>query len=141
MLRAYMRSDLSGLNKLEAQLPSRLESTVREGAEMVVRDIRASWSPNSPSPVGQPPAVVTGDLDASIQAKPSKRTGGGQFAREGVYYVIEAGARHRGTYYAPLLENTEYAPPSSYDRPFLTPAMERIAPQYFDMFKVLLRAR
>ena len=35
-------------------------------------DIRASWSPVSPSSPGQPPAIDTGELDASMEADRSQ---------------------------------------------------------------------
>lgn len=41
-------------------------AAVIDAADMLVRIIRADWSTSSPSPVGSPPAVKTGNLDSSI---------------------------------------------------------------------------
>ncbi len=129
MLRATVKSDLSRMDAYERKIDRLLEPTVSEITDAIIEDIRTSWSPESPSPVGSPPAVVTGDLDRSIQKEKQGRTAGGQFAKTGeaVTFVIKAGVPYSG-----ILE-------TYLDRPFFEPAFDRAALIFDVGFKVLFR--
>lgn len=115
MLRATVKLDLSRMNAYEHKIERGLDPTTRDIANSILSDIRASWSPESPSVPGEPPAVVTGRLDRSGQVEKTGRSSTGRFASHGsaTAYII----RFRAPYGA-ILE--DYM-----NRPFFEPALER----------------
>lgn len=131
MIHAHLRADLRKLNKIDREIPLRVNSITKQAAEAVVNDIRSSWSPISPSLPGNPPAVVTGRLDRSIEAIPSGRDVLGRFAgKDSTGWSVRAGmpdAPHAG-----ILE-----PPGSLNRPYFEPALERMAKQFPVLFNRL----
>jgi hypothetical protein len=132
-----IKSDLSGMDRLEARLPGRLESSVREAAEALAADIRSNWSASSPSSPGNPPAIDTGNLDSAVRAEPTGRDVLGRFARTSdaaVWFVRIATSegddpRNRGEYGTIL----EYG----LNRPFVEPAVDRLAGVYSHFFRAL----
>ncbi len=99
-------------------MPRNIKTGLSEIADSIIRDVRANWTPESPSVRGQPPAVVTGRLDRSLKNTSSNRDFAGRFISRmgGKYYrLIEVEAPYSG-----VLEN-----PAGLNRPFLAPAVER----------------
>lgn len=129
-VRVYVKTDFTPMNRLEAALPRRLEGSVRDAGTAVINDIRSHWSPTSPSARGSAPAVVTGELDASIHLEPAGRDALGRFAsaENAVGVLIKVDAPHGG-----ILES-DYL-----DRPFLEPAVERMSPMFPNFFERVLR--
>lgn len=132
MMRVMVRKDYSGMRRADRRMMGGAENATKTMAEMLKNDIRASWSGTSPSSIGSPPAVVSGDLDASITLEKAGRDDLGRFAtpQNATGWLLRFGEA-----YAALLENPVYAPPSSYRRPFLAPAIERGASAYPFLFK------
>jgi hypothetical protein len=101
---------------------------VEEMANVLVSQIRGSWSLNSPSSVGSPPAIVTGNLDSSVVAEPTGRDDKGRFADKEnttvMFVRVDTSEgmipEDRGNY-APVLEE-------KLERPFIEPAIEVVAP-------------
>lgn len=129
-LRAVIRTDFSPMDRLNAVLPGRVQSTVFDVGEAVIADIQSHWYPTSPSPRGSAPAVVSGELSDSIHLEATGRTGSGKFtaSENASMALIKIDAAHGG-----ILES-DYL-----DRPFLEPALDRIAPMFPTFFERLLR--
>jgi len=66
MITAAWRVDDAKLRSFEARMPGSARQMVNQLATETASIIRASWWDRSPAPPGQPPAVVSGALDASI---------------------------------------------------------------------------
>lgn len=128
MLRASVRiRDYT--SQLETRVAKNVKNTTREIAQAIVRDIRASWSPESPSPWGLPPAVVSGTLDRSIKLEDQNRGLTGRFAgKSGALTVIRVGASYGG-----VLESDYLNRP--YFEPALLRAMETFDVKYRMIFK------
>ncbi len=114
---------------IERKLATQTREAVEATVEGIVNDIRSSWSPTSPSAVGSPPAMVTGNLDSSVKADEQGRDLQGRFAGKdaAVMFIrvdtsegIDPGERGN---YAPILE-------LDLDRPFIAPALERAGGQF-----------
>lgn len=108
------------VNNQSAYLNPALEAT----ANAVVDYIRGGWSSSSPSSPGQPPAIVTGNLDESVHAENTGRSGAGTFAKGSAVqsWFVQVEAE-----YAAALEfgspSTNLAP-----RPFISPALDAALP-------------
>lgn len=126
MLRATVKLDLSKMTAYEKRVETRLDATAMDIADVIVRYIRDSWSPESPSAYGTAPAVVTGTLDRSVTREKTGRTGRGTFTSHGnaVAYVVKAGAPHAG-----ILED------GPLNRPFMGPALQWASNIYVIAFK------
>jgi hypothetical protein len=139
MISMRFKADFRSMIRIESLAKKRSAEITTEAAEMLVADIRSNWSAQSPSSVGNPPAVVTGNLDSSVVVDAQGRDTAGRFAGGGdvtVRFVrvdTSKGSNpgDRGNY-AHILED-------SLNRPFMAPAIERAASQYPAMFKRLLR--
>lgn len=135
MINIRIKADLRNLDFLERVIGDRTTSACEVAANALVDDIRRNWSPSAPSSPGKPPAVVTGNLDSSVQAKKQGRDELGRFAsRENasVWFVsvdTEEGSNpnDRGQYAAVL----EYG----MDREFVAPAIERVRENFPFFFK------
>lgn len=104
---------------VENQLKNSLDGKTKTVAEWLATRIKSNWSGSSPSAIGQPPAIVTGELDRSI--KVYKRDDLGRFSTAD---NMVAWSVNIETDYAGALENTEYNPKVGYNRPFLEPAIQ-----------------
>jgi len=118
------RKDLRQLDLLERMLPSRLNNSVKAMADGAVTHMRNNWSPSAPSSPGNPPAVRTGDLDASMVVEQAR----GRSGRFESAYVIKftdpaTGALEFG-----------YAPNNLAARPFIRPALEAVGMNVKDYF-------
>lgn len=101
-----VRLDISGLDRLLATEPGRVEEWLEAFAESVLTDIVLSFG-TSPAAPGDPPGVDTGTLRASMRRE---KTGAlEQTISDGVEYGIY------------LEDGTERIAP----RPFVRPAFER----------------
>lgn len=108
---------------------------VDEAAQALATYIKGSWSLNSPSSVGSPPAIVTGNLDSSVMVEKTGRDERGRFASPENTYVkfvridtsqgMNPGERGN---YAHILEG-------KLDRPFIEPAIEVVGQLYGAIMK------
>jgi hypothetical protein len=96
--------------KFAKQVRVKVDKTVKDAAHEIVKDIRDSWSSSSPSSPGNPPAVVTGELDRSMGVE---RVGIG---------VFKIGASNEIALKALSLE---YGTQNMAARPYLRPALRR----------------
>jgi hypothetical protein len=96
-----------------------VDKSIGQSAESIVNRIRYNWSPSPPSDAGNPPAVVTGNLDGSIRADNTGRDTAGQFAKGAdiVSWFIRVNAE-----YAAALEYG-FAARNLAPRPFIAPAV------------------
>lgn len=134
------------LVRIESIVEKGSDDLVREAAEMLVRDIRSSWSGTRQTiGSGNPPATKgghpdnTGNLDSSVIVETSGRDVLGRFSNADntrVRFVRINTAegddpQGRGNY-AQILEN-------NYNLPFIQPAVDRLAGVYDDMAKRYMR--
>lgn len=128
-LKLLVKDNWRTMIRVEAAIEKQVAEGVRATADAIVADIRSSWSAYAPSSRGNPPAIRTGVLDASIEVAEQGRDLAGRFAgKNSVAYYIKADTADndpRGYNYAQALEDPDYL-----DRPFLAPAMLR-AEGYF----------
>ena len=68
MITATVNVDLRGLYKYHDTIIEGLARFVGDLAEEGKDDIKGAWSPISPSSPGEPPAIDTGHLNASMEA-------------------------------------------------------------------------
>lgn len=116
MIKATVKMDFSKGVAYEKKVDRGLNMTTREIADAVVKDIRESWSDESPSAYGEAPAKVTGTLDRSVKRQKTGRTGRGTYTShdQAVAYVVEVKAPYAG-----ILEDGYLF------RPFFEPALLR----------------
>lgn len=115
MIRMRLKADLSKVDYLERVMKERVTNVCQDIAQALVDDIKDSWSNTSPSSPGNPPAVVTGELDSSVHAASQGRDEKGRFAssENAAVWFLQVDAE-----YAAVLEY-------GYDRAFVAPAVER----------------
>ena len=135
MIRMTFRKDVTRLDRLDEQILPRAARITEEVADEVIQDIRDNWSASSPSSPGEPPAVVTGRLNASLSAR--RRDERGRFTRAGATDVVEVSVT-AGTEYAAALEYG-YSPRNLAPRPFLRPAVVRAARRLKDHYRHIFR--
>lgn len=110
---------------------------VRAVADALAADIRSNWSSTSPSAVGSAPAVVTGNLDSSVQVDPQGRDTSGRFASEAKVMFVRVDTSMgdnpdgRGNYSVALEEQL--------DRPFTQPAIDRMQSMAPAIFKRIIK--
>lgn len=114
------------LEKLRKQVPENAKAITKDAAEDTARYIQEHWSPSSPSSPGEPPAVVTGMLDASVE-------------------VASVGSGNKPTfelkvqaYYASFLE---FGSKKMAARPYMRPAMQWMGKQYKSKFKNVFKVK
>lgn len=118
MITAKVITNLRGLDKIDREVPKRVESKVTDVARYIVSDVTSSFYQGAaPSPVGGPPAIVTGELRDSAKIEPARdRRGRFSYGKVIKYDTDYAGA----------LETADYNPSRyRYNRPFLQAAVER----------------
>ncbi len=142
MIKAQWR----GVNKLYKSL-IRIEKRVDETsfeflvyvAEWLRNDIRWRWSSSSPSSIGSPPAILTGNLDSSIKVARQGRTSGGQFASTSdakkLFIVIDTEAGDNP------LGRGQYSGVLELDRPFMQPAVRRLEGVYSSLAKRKIKTK
>jgi hypothetical protein len=117
--------DTRGFDRVLKHGPARMDDATRKVAEELRDDIRAHWSPASPSSPGEPPAVVSGALHRSARVRPSSAKGWVMKYK----VVFEVG---HGKY-------LEKGTGRMAERPFLKPAIKRarrnMRKHYLIMFK------
>jgi len=111
-----IKLDTSVLDRLLSVSADRAEAIVHEATLDLLADIKLSVSGPSPSSPGSPPGVVTGNLLNSIYAE-----------MDGTVGYVNVGAN----YGLPLEFGTRFMEA----RPFVTPAMDRLAAQFSDYFE------
>lgn len=112
--------------RVEENIDRSTKEGVRVSAEALVADIRSNWSSSSPSAKGNAPAVVTGNLDSSVQLDEQKRDTSGRFSADAHVMFVRVDTSmgdnpmDRGNY-APALEDEGFL-----NRPFIQPAIDRM---------------
>lgn len=119
-----VKVDFTLLDRLLKRIPENAAQITAAKAEDVVKDIRANWSSHAPSGPGKPPAVVSGQLDASIDVK--KANNGRR---------IDATILIQATYASFL----EYGTKNMAARPFVRPAMKRAEKGFRNGWRDLFR--
>lgn len=137
MMNVQIRKDFRGIDHyLGTEFKRDIGNATQESAMQIVTDIRGSWSGQSPSSPGNPPAVVSGELDRSIKVKEGRDVAG-RFAttENAVSYAITV----ESDYGAAL----EFGDPSKNlaPRPFLRPALFRFKNKMGDKYKSVFRFR
>lgn len=137
MMSVQIRKNFSGIDHyLSSEFNRDIGNVTQEAAMDIVADIRGSWSGQSPSSPGNPPAVVTGELDRSIKVKEGRDIAG-RFATtdNAVSYAIVV----ESDYGAAL----EFGDPSKNlaPRPFLRPAIFRFKNKIGRKFSSVFRFR
>lgn len=130
MITVTWRKDTSTLDRIEAQLPTRLRMTTYDVTQKVVDIIQSSWSGYSPPPSmpGETPHIETGELKDSIRIE-QKRDVLGHYAAAWVILFDSP--------YAAALE-FGYSPRNLAPRPFIRPAVEQAAGEVGEAFEHLL---
>jgi len=114
-----MTRNVSILDNGLAGLDAAIDKTMSESTDSIINRIRYNWSASVPSNPGEPPAVVTGNLDGSVTKDSTGRDSLGQFSKGSdiVQWYIRVTAD-----YANALEygdsSKNLAP-----RPFVAPAL------------------
>lgn len=116
-----VKLDKRRLLELERQMPGAADQAVGKMANDFVADVDDHWSRTSPSSPGQPPAVDTGLLKNSVVARR---------VRPGHWRVTY------GTKYAVHLE---YGTLYMAARPFVAPALLRMAKRAKGYFKAIFK--
>lgn len=111
---------------LRGDLVRNTADVTNEAAQDMEKDIRSNWSKSSPSAPGQPPAVVTGALDASVMAVPEQSLSTGKVTA--TVQVRDKKARH-----------LEYGTRKMAARPFLRPAIQRAKRGHGKRYKVIFK--
>jgi hypothetical protein len=96
--------------RYEKMVRVKIDKTVKDSAHDIVDDIKSRWSSSAPSSAGNPPAVVTGELDRSMGVE---RVGIG---------VFKIGASNEISLKAMSLE---FGTQNMAARPYLRPALRR----------------
>lgn len=139
------------LVRVERRVSETSEEFTRAALEWLQADIRQNWSPSSVSAIGSPPAKdlpkTTGNLDSAIFIQQQVRGSLGRFATNADhkygYLSIDtargSNPKNRGGYSQAL----EFGVPSNnlQPRPFLQPAVERLAGVYPDLAKRYIKTR
>jgi HK97 gp10 family phage protein len=105
--------EFNHLPSLEGKLKARAGQVVRKTAnDLASAMVESMQGQESPSPPGQPPAIVSGNLAGSIQVIPT-----GELSADVVV----------GAEYGPDLEYGTFKMPA---RPFVRPAVEKVRPSF-----------
>lgn len=120
-VKTTVKLDTKRLDNLSKYAAKRTAEVTHEEAMEIRADIRSSWSPTSPSSPGQPPAVVSQDLDKSIPEP--RQVGKGDTPTS----LLEVKSDHA----APM----EYGTVDVEARPFIRPAFYRAEKRYPKRFK------
>ena len=115
--------DVRALRELERRLPGKADEIVGKIALDLEADIKSNFSRVSPSAPGDPPGIDTGLLKNSIQAR----------RKRPMLWIVQA-----GTEYAAALE-FGYPARNLAARPFIRPAIKRIAPRIPARFKAVVK--
>ena len=103
--------------RIDRILTDKLNYLIEESATWAGDRITSSWSANSPSAIGSPPAIVTGELNNNVTV--NKR-------RDLEHDGVTPFSINVDTDYAEPLETDTYNPPVSYNRPFFLPVIEEL---------------
>lgn len=139
MYSIHLKADFRSMIRIEAKAKERAAEITSNAADMLVADIKSNWSSQAPSAVGNPPAVVTGNLNSSVKVDDQGRDLKGRFAGGDDVVVrfvrvdTSEGDNPQGRgNYAHILED-------KLTRPFMEPAIVRLAQLYPAMFRRLLK--
>ena len=135
MILMKLKKDTRRLDILEREFPNRIDASLHSAAEALVLDIRSNWSPTSPSDPGSPPAILTGNMDSAVKAESQGRDDRGRFQGPDakVWYVTIKTSQGENP-----LGRGEYAAEVDQTRPFIEPALDRVARQLPFFFRRVL---
>jgi len=139
--------------RLEKNVADSSGEFVLKMGERLVEYIRESWSKNSPSSAGNPPAIESGNLDSSIQMESTGRDASGRFANSDNLKVVFVRAdTTKGTITDASGRDPNDKPNWAQSqelgqaghhlpRPFMAPALEKIALEFGREAKLNIHAR
>lgn len=118
------RFDRNIVNNKAKKLTESTNLATYQSAIDLLNDIQKSWSSNSPSSPGNPPAVVTGQLSDS-----------------GMIEDLSTGTKsiYRVYFKAKHARFMEYGTPTVAPRPFLYPAAKRNGKKFRQRLKVVMK--
>lgn len=127
--------DFRTMVRIERDLLRDVSLGVEDAAQALVSQIRGNWSSSSPSSRGEPPAIVTGNLDSSVVVDEKGRDEKGRFTSptDTVVKFVRVDTSEgdnpgdRGNY-GPVLEGP-------LEREFIEPAIKVVAPMYGALMK------
>lgn len=112
--------DRRKLDSIIRHAPGAADDVCGQAAYELQADVQTHWSQQSPSSPGDPPAVVTGNLRASLTVARIRQA----------LWEMRVGAE-----YSSYLE---YGTPKMAARPFLRPAVWRLSKRFGKLFKVIV---
>lgn len=125
MITVTIKKDTTGLDKIDALFPAAVTATTYSIAEKIFDTIQSSWSGYSPPPSapGETPHIETETLKDSIRIEQKRDLG--KFASGWVLLF--------DTEYAAALE-FGYSPRNLLPRPYIKPAIDKVAQDVGDFF-------
>lgn len=136
-IKVTMKLDMSKLENMIDFSPQVADECSFDTADWIKAYIQDHWSPNAPSEPYQPPAVVTGRLNANIVVR--RRQGGGMFGSKANAISWEVLAN---TVYAAALEFGKVnAPNTIIRRPYMRPAVEAARRKFTKFFYPIINPR
>lgn len=138
MIKIRMKTDTSRLDRLERNIAGNTMDALTEAGEALKADIRSHWSIQSPSSPGNPPAVLTGNLDSSVEVDRQGRDVLGRFAGKDALVLFVRIDTTKGDNplgrkeYASVLED-------EMNRPFVQPAVDRMSQNFPHFFRRIFK--
>lgn len=124
-MKAIVVGDKELIAKLKGkdnEITREIEKALKRGAILVEGDVKKSMrgtgTPHTPSEPGQPPAVITGKLRASITHEVKKDLGGDIEARVGIRGGTQPDTKNYGLF-------LEFGTSRMLKRPYLKPALAK----------------
>jgi hypothetical protein len=135
MIKIHITKNLKGLDVMEHVIPGRIDNSSKGLAEDMAQIMHESWSPDAPSAPGSPPAVVTGNLDKSIQVERQGRDLEGKFVsgKNAAKWAVIVGEKYGAT--------LEHGGGNILPRPFVLPAAMAVSENMADAYREAFNIR
>ena len=121
-----LKADFSRMDRIENSIENNVRDAAQNQAQALWEDIQGHWTVPGPSSRGQPPAILTGNLNESGRVYSQGRDVLGRFAgKDAVVFYLRIDTNEgpnplgRGDYATVLEEKM--------DREFVGPAIERVS--------------